>query len=479
MKHTSAWPAWLGYSYILLPLLIFLIGFCKGWIALLATAVVAVSAYFLYKNAPKLWVPSTRKEWALLALSAAVSVVWVYSAGIGALAFQNSDHTARNAIFELLATQPWPILVNNGDAMLTYYVGFWLPVAVISKLFHSIMLGYLLQIIWAALGVFLTFYYLLAALGKKTVWVLVVFIFFSGLDIVGSMLFFKLHPFQPLNLIEHIEWWMPWLQFSSMTTQLYWVFNQAVPAWVVTLLLYHEKNNKALVFLYACTFICSTLPALGLIPLLAWWCLQNGTPNLKTVFTPAHFWQAFKNSLTFANLAGAGLITLISYAYLSGNISGASNGAVLQSTQGVVWAQIIGTQFLPFFILEAGLYLLCVARLQYKNPLFYLCLACLLVYPFIRIGNAPDFCMRATIPALVLLCLFVIQSLQEEKVRPLRLALLTLLLLGAITPIHEMARTAIFTSQGYIKQRPQLGGGNFFSYTQNNLFLKYFGKHPS
>lgn len=478
MKSTSVWPAWLGYSYLILPILIFLIGFCNIATALTGTVVVAVSSYFLFKNAPRLWVPATPQERILVFVCALVCLGWVYSSGIGAHVFQNSDHVARNAIFEYLVTQPWPVLFNDGKTMLSYYIGFWLPAAAVAKLFHSITLGYNFQIIWGTLGTFLAVYYLLAALNKKTKWVLWVFIFFSGLDMIGSMLFLDIHPFNPFVLIEHIEWWVPRFQFSSNTTQLYWVFNQAIPAWVLTLLLYHEKNNKGLVFLYACGFICATLPTIGLLPFLAWWCMQNGEKNLKTVFTPGHLGKAFKNSLTVANLIGAGFITLVSYAYLSGNISGTNTGALFQNISWFVWLKTVLFWFLPFFILEAGAYLACVVPLQYKNPLFYICLACLLIYPFIHVGNAPDFCMRATIPALLLVCLFVLQSLQEEKNHWLRLILVMLLLLGSITPIHEMARTGVLTSKGYRKQSSRLGGKNFFSYTQNNTFLKYFGKSP-
>ena len=477
MKHTSAWPAWLGYGYIILPIFIFVIGFCNVFTALAGTGLILISAYFLYKNSPKLWVPATQKEKWLVLLAALVSLYWVYSSGIGALVFQNSDHSARNAIFELLVTQPWPVLIK-GKVMLSYYIGFWLPAAAVGKLFHSIGLGYRLQAIWAALGVFLTFYYLLAALSKKNGWPILVFIFFSGLDIIGSILFINIHPFHPLNWLEHIEWWLPGLQFSSFTTQLYWVFNQAIPAWVLTLLLFHEKNNKGLVFLYACGFICATLPTIGLLPFLAWWCVQNAEKNLKTVFTPTHIWKAFKSSLTFANLAGAGFVTLVSYAYLSGNISGANSGAVVASNSMILWLKLAVYWFLPFFILETGLYLLCVAHTQYKNPLFYICTICLVIYPFIHVGSSPDFCMRATIPALVLLCLFVLQSLEREKTQLWHLLLILFLLVGAVTPLHEIARTAVYTSKGYIKQRPHLEGTNFFSYTQNNVFLKYFGKNP-
>ena len=119
MKHTSAWPAWLGYGYIILPIFIFVIGFCNVFTALAGTGLILISAYFLYKNSPKLWVPATQKEKWLVLLAALVSLYWVYSSGIGALVFQNSDHSARNAIFELLVTQPWPVLIK-GKVMLSY-----------------------------------------------------------------------------------------------------------------------------------------------------------------------------------------------------------------------------------------------------------------------------------------------------------------------------------------------------------------------
>ncbi len=472
MKHTTAWPVWLGYLYIILPVLIFLGGFCNIPTALLAIALIALSSWNVFKNAPRVWCPANRQEWLTVVLGALLCVLWVYSSGIGVKMFQNPDHGARNAIFELLVTQPWPVLVNQGQAMLTYYIGFWLPAAVLGKLFHSVALGYNVQLLWATLGAFLSVYYLLALVPKKNGWVPLVFIFFSGLDIVGSILFFGQHPFNPFHWLEHLEWWIPGFQLSAFTTQLYWVFNQAIPAWVLTLLLLQERNNKSVVFLYACGFICATLPTLGLLPVLIWKCVQNGTQDTNLVFQRASVRSAFKNSLTVANLAGAAVVTVISYAYLSGNISGGQVGGMVPAGQ-TFW--VLGP-FCLFFMLEVGFYLLCVAHLQYKNPLFYICLGSLLVYPFIRVGGAPDFCMRATIPALLLLCLFVLQSLQQEKSRLLRLLLMSLLLIGAITPLHEMARTVVYTSKGYIRQRPHLEGGNFFSYTQGNMFLQYFGK---
>ena len=49
----------------------------------------------------------------------------------------------------------------------------------------------------------------------------------------------------------HIEWWARFYQFSSFTTQLFWVFNQAVPAWIATLLVLSTKRVGGMFLLTA------------------------------------------------------------------------------------------------------------------------------------------------------------------------------------------------------------------------------------
>ena len=103
----------------------------------------------------------------------------------------------------------------------------------------------------------------------------------------------------------------------------------------------------------------------------------------------------------------------------------------------------------------------------------------LLIYPFIRIGFSNDFCMRATIPALVLLYLLVVQTFDRgdiQKDKPILVIMIASLLIGAVTPLHEMTRTIVRTASGITKVKPDLGFDNFFGWKEDNSFLKYFGK---
>ncbi len=478
MENKTSLFVKIGYVYLILPVIVFIIGYCNLPVMILGGVLISISSYFVFKNPLKLWKPENKKQKLFLASVFLISLIWVYSSGIGALVFQNFDHNCRNPIFELLTTQDWPVVIADNKLILTYYTGFWMVPAVIGKLFQSIDIGYYAQIIWASIGVFLVFYFILASLKKKNYIPIVIFIFFSGMDYLGASILQNFAEYNsvynPNNIVSHLEWWFPGFQFSSMTTQLYWVFNQAIPAWVLTMLLYHNKNNKNIIFLYSCILLCSTLPAIGIFPFVAFWCLKNGEEDLKKLLTKEHIKNSIKSALSIENLTGIIFILPVAYMYLSNNLSGGTMGMVP-----LTFSRVACVLYL-FFMMEAGFYLFFIFKLNKYNPLYYICLICFLFYPFYYIGHSVDFCMRATIPALVILALLIIQTLENEDFKTqnkkLYAALIICLVIGAITPLHEIARTVINTSKGITKAQPDLSIENFFGTVENNNFVKYISK---
>ena len=458
----------MGYIYVILPILIFTIGWCNIYTAIVGTVIIIISFYFLYKNAPQIWMPSNKKEIFLLISIFLITLIWVYSSGIGALVFQNLDHNCRNPIYELLVTQSWPVESTNGLAILTYYIGFWMPSAGIGKIFNNIQIGYYFQILWATVGIFLFFYYVLATLKHKNIFPVLIFIFFSGLDVVGTYLT-RGADVSFLNPITHMEWWYSGFQLSSMTTQLYWVFNQAIPAWIVLMLLYHQKNNKNIILLYSCMLLHSTLPAIGILPFVAFWGLKNGLPNNENILLPKNIYSAIKSAITFENVIGGGFIAVISYLYLSSNVSGGYLGYVIPLPL-----------IISFHFLEWGIFVLCIwSYVKNKTLLLIACLM-LIFYPLICVGQSADFCMRATIPALVVVYLTIVQTIDDKlifKNKSVSIILILSLILGAFTPIHEISRTVILTSKGFTKAESALGFDNFYGWKDNNTFLKYVGKN--
>jgi len=470
LQKKSAIPVIIGYLYLVIPILIFFIGWCNIGTAIIGTFIISLSFYFAIKNAPKIWIPENKKQTLLLIIMLLIILVWVYSSGIGALVFQNIDHNARNGVFEVLVKQSWPVISPAMPIMLTYYIGFWLPSAVIGKIFNSIQIGYYFQIVWASLGIFLFFYYVLAILKKKNLFPILLFIFFSGFDVIGSVI---TKPDEVISLSSHLDRWAEIYQYSCFTTQLYWVFNQAIPAWLITVLLLNEKNNKNIIFIYSCMFLHSTLPAIGILPIIMYLCIRNCFVNIKTDGFLMKIKEIFLSVCSFQNILGGLLITTVSYFYLSNNISGEKFAINFPSSISY-WIY-----YIIFFMLEVGIYLLILFKENKKNILYYIIALCLLLYPFVIIGSSIDFCMRASIPPLIILFLLVLKMFDDADFKIFKLKyyfLIVLLLIGFITPLHEMIRTIKYTHLGYIKLKPFLGGNNVFAYTENNLFLKYFGK---
>jgi len=144
----------IAYIYALLPIIIFLTGWCKWYIGLVGFAFLIYSYVKMCGNIPKTFT----MKWTRENIEKAIFILgfvlfWVLLSGIGKYVYQNTDHYARNGIFETLVNIDWPVIkcyeTENGMVYrgLVYYIGFWLPSAVIGKIF-GIEAGYFSQYVW-------------------------------------------------------------------------------------------------------------------------------------------------------------------------------------------------------------------------------------------------------------------------------------------------------------------------------------------
>lgn len=485
---------WLTYAYLVLPFLIFAIGWFgkRYWFFILP--ILLFCGWKACKETEALWAPElTQENLFKVCFIMIVIFSWVYYSGIGRMVFQNTDHPVRNAIYEILVSYDWPIynfdvnyeVLSEGTTAtsLIYYIGFWLPAAVFGKIF-GVDAGYGFQVFWAFLGIGLVYYFICARKEKILVWPLAILIFFSGLDIVGQYLI-------GTNLItlpqtQHIEWWAMPYQYSSMTTQLFWVFNQAIPAWLCTIFAYIQKNNKSMIFILACCMLPGTFPFVGLMILVLFWVFtrtyQDHTwKRDKKQYTK--YW--IKDTFTIQNVLGGGIIGIFSFLYLSANISGQK---IMKESS---WSGSENhlSKYIIFILLEIGVYFIILYKLNKDNKLYYVLLICLCVIPPIKVGGGSDFCMRVSIPALFMLMIMVMDSLERakrERENVVLIGLCTALFLGAITPLHEISRTCSETvnrlnheEQIYedtADERNILNAGNFSGATNDSFFFKYIAR---
>lgn len=533
----------MSYIYLAFPMIIFLLGWCKAIIAVPLAVVTIWSLYLCFHNRENYieidWTLTLADKWKIVVIIAII-FFWVALSGIGCYVWQNSDHAWRNATFQVLVEDKWPPVFE--DRGLTYYMGTWLPAALIGKI-SGLDMGHTALFIWTVLGICLLYALICIWRKKIVIWPLVILIFFSGLDMIGNYIFWD----KDLKLfgVEHLEWYLDMLQYSSNTTQLYWVFNQSTPAWLGTLLLFMDEPPKNMIWIWGLLAITSTLPFIGLTPILIYYLFSRS--QWEPVKSIGHGWRMVRDNIaSIQNLAGGGSALILSFLYLMGNdtftvisatvseekntqsssslaiwfpiifllaiiVSAALTGCLvmwlLKHNRGRMLKNILfvaaalgvavfvfqklgadraeGNDVyrlactILFLILEIGIYLCLLYRDVEDKGLFNVVVISLLVIPFIRVGYSNDFCMRASIPALFIIMLWCVNTLGRKRRNIRIIMLLVSLLIGSATPIHEMRRALINSSEEYTIETIAKEGVYWAANTGGSLdtlFWKYIAK---
>ena len=430
----TRWLSRITWLYLILPFIIFCMGWLRLTIALPLVAVILWAVWQILKQAPadQPSIHFSRSTFYLLLAAG----VWVFLSGVGGYAFQNWDHHWRNAVLRDLISYDWPVVYSAPDKgpinILVYYLGYWLPAALAGKLLGWKFANFIL-FLWTWLGVVLTVLHLNLKLKTSLFKTILLFIFFSGMDVLGTLFFAQDYPtlWPP---ISHLEIWSGSLQYSSFTTQLFWVFNQAVPAWLcITLILESDKQGQVIqidqkIFIWALCFFFAPLASIGLFPyLLIEWIRRTD------------FKKPFKN-IRFDLLFASAIVFIISYLFFSSNPAAQERG----------FQSIALKDFLVFFLLEGGILWLLLAPRFWRDPRWAITGLLLCCIPFIQFGSGRDFVMRASIAPLLYLMTMVGETIfHKTSNRILLFAIYFLLLLGSFTPLYEINRSAYRTFEYY------------------------------
>lgn len=476
----------LSLIYVFLPICLFFVGWLKPPLAIsfcllffwmfvrIGRNVCAQGCRVGFRSRPEYWIT--------LCL---VVFIWVLFSGIGGFSYQNSDYFVRNPIYRDLVGQPWPVfydlssqreavraVIGSGRVAFVYYFCFWLPPALLSKLFGGGgLLADIFLFAWAYLGVMLALYQIHRYL-KRCSWVIPgIFIFFSGFDAVG---------YRSLKgdfaLGTHLEWWCTYFQYSSNTTLLYWVFNQAIPVWLIVALSLNMKDNTQSAGFSALTFAYSPFATFGMIPLAVY-----------SVFRGRQDW---KKAVTWENiLIPFAMLSVFGSFYLSNPDSLPVKGWIFRYYR----AGDLVPHYLLFILLEVGVYLLFLGRCLKKYDRLWVSVLVLVCIPLYRITSANDFAMRASIPELLVLSVCLMRYVLECRKKWMRWAVALVLIVGAVTPFSEICRSVTNTAlQGaapvetvYSFQKFATDNENilqicrrqFFAYDpEESFFFSYLGK---
>ncbi len=432
--NTSAVPAaarefdlleLLAAAYLLLPLLVFLLGWLRWPYALPLSLALLPALYRAWQARQRRAALLSRRE---LLAAAGVTLVWVSMSGLMPGFFLNPDWLTRMSVLRDLVVGSWPVgySLPDGELILRCPLGYYMVPALVGKL-SSLHGARIALWVWTALGTALALFLIVGAnpARKSGAWrsALLIAVFFSGMDILGWLIS------SPIKLEwgKHIEWWAVMngsqIQYSAQTTQLFWVPNHGLPGWLLALVAWRHRQHglsvPAAALLLLATAFWAPLVALGVAPLLLW-CVWRGL-GWRQLALHSLRWPVL--ALLPAGLLVARFMTM---------------GVAQADTSSAAPAPIHA--IFMFSVLEWGLLAWAVLSRSERSPLLLLALLELLLLPFLRFGPANDLVMRASIPALTILMMATIDAWQSA-LPPLRRAAITALLaLGSITPLLEFQR---------------------------------------
>ena len=162
-----------------------------------------------------------------------------------------------------------------------------------------------------------------------------------------------------------------------MTTQLFWVFNQSIYAWILTALIMHQANNRYIMLILSCGLLECTLPFVGMLPFVFYKIWKNAFDSSISIKAQ---WKSWVFDLfTIENVLAGGCIGIISYLYLMGNTAAQTIISMPEKiTKGYIFLYII------FFIIEVGFYFLSIYRYQKNETLYWITVLVLVVCPLIK-----------------------------------------------------------------------------------------------
>ena len=417
----------LSVTYLLIPFSLFVVFWLKPVFSILILSVLFFVCKNMFSNNEKYFDISKK----YLLATVVLCLIWCIISGIGGLYYQSlPDWNIKNALMHDLIEFNWPVTYDNG-AKLVYYFGMFLPSAFIGKIikfagFSSECVFFIsnsFSLLWALTGIVLVLLNIISYIGinkRNPIFIVLVFIFFSGMDIL-----LPIHP-----EFFHIEWHPGLIQYSSLMTMMVWAYNQAIAPWLVVILFikYYKRVENYAFWGIMCLFY-APLTFIGLsIYLIAGVIIQffSNKNNIK---------EYLLKIFNIRNVLCVLILLPILYLFYKSNYT-AECRKIIEVPYSIHTVQ--------FVILECILYLVIIWKKFYKNSVFYITIFSLILIPFFRLTDCLDFSMRVSVPAIFIMAVMVIQFLYEAAVRKADLALKTILgvclFIGACTPACEIAR---------------------------------------
>ena len=407
-----------AYLYMLVPIVLFLSMWLKWYLGIpMAIGLIYGLIHMMkteYKTDRQIVIPYKTTVFILL-----VVMVYVWATGQGGFFFQYSDNHLRNAIFRDLVDYKWPVIYDQTNNALVYYLLHWLIPATIGKLTKSFLLARIALYIWTLFGVVLVLLLLWLILNVNTVWkmwiVAGVFMGWSGINIIGGVIsnVFGLISFD----LNTFRWWTNFgldgqgygYMFRSNCDQLCSVYNQTVAPWLAVPLLIDKPKQQNFMFLGFCIFAYAPFPFLGLVAIMFFYFVKSliACKTIKIIL------GEFRKVFSLQNVMALCIIFPVFALYYTCNIaatSGSSSGGIIGlyvPLENFTYKTLI--ILLLFYFIQFGVYVLLIRKDYSNDALFKFMVIGMCVVPLFQIGTMADFCWNVSVPFFFLLMIYCIK----------------------------------------------------------------------
>ena len=505
---------WLYASIVLfltVPLFMFFLGYLRLSVGIPLTLIFAGIVFYCVSdclNAPDGLKLSRQDTDLKIPVSyiigfAVTALALSFVSGVGEYIFTIQDHPYRRAILRDLIDYDWPVIYNystqtnpevreifgivSGERAFSYYFIYWMPAALAGKMF-GFEFGNFVLFLWNSLGIFLSLIASCAAIKRFTAWVAFMYIFFSGLDVIPNFVYL----FTEYESWRWFEGYVPVLAYVSNFREMASVYNQMVPCFLIVALLLISHNTRSMGLTAGILFGYSPWAVFGILPVVG--ALLFGKKHRTN-----KLFKNIMNVLSPVNIASAMLLlTLFGSYYMSNAAATDYKGFAWETFESPV---LFIPVYLCFVAIEVLPFVIILYKTMRKDPVFWASAAALLLIPLYQVTGMNDFCMRGSMPALFVFCIYlsgVVSEVMDEKNTPktgkgwLRSAavMLTVILMTCPTLLNLFV---IFgsTIQGEPNNREDIGSfGNinsaeyaevvqeqFFAKDfESSFFYRYFAK---
>lgn len=438
------------YLYLALPVSIQLFFWFNKLISIPLIILLYVGLYFTMKKFKPLENEEYKKVFNIKRLIIiGVLVVFVnLLSGAGSISYQNWDYNGRNAILHDLIDHDWPVkydytnleyeneIIGN-TGMLSYYFAYWLPGALVGKV-TNFKVATIFMFFWQLIGISLFFYFVFRKMKNVKYRYFIIFLMFSGLNVIGQYVMNIIYDMDVQILgVAHVDTSIAPFCMSSFITQWFWVFNQSIPAWIITMLFLQNKEYKTCGYQFALLVPYAPFPMIGFLYLVFVFIIFGKELNKFINF------KRIKELCSIPNFFGVISILPIIYMF---SLNESEKGSVIVrelSNGNNIWELLL--VYLIYLILEFGVYSIVIHKKNYKNVI--VCFLSFAVLPLFYIGTGCDLGNRCTIPMLVFFYILVIKYLDDYKFENIKQNLLIVFLaLGSLTNVNEFYRALKYSN---------------------------------